>query len=117
MIRTIRGADARSLVSFGDCAVTGNVTALRNPLGGAEAVLQRGLPRERRRCDPQIPPSRDRAACCWTGCVPVHAVVAGRRLSCPGCPPPADAHPRRAGANCSTARPPRPGRARDVKFG
>lgn len=28
-------------MSFGDCAVTGNVTALRNPLGSAEPVLQR----------------------------------------------------------------------------
>jgi NAD-reducing hydrogenase small subunit len=31
----------RTLVSFGDCAVTGNVTALRNPLGSAEPVLRR----------------------------------------------------------------------------
>src|SRR5690606_38332936 len=29
------------LIAFGDCAVTGNVTALRNPLGGAAPVLQR----------------------------------------------------------------------------
>ncbi|MDJ0651202.1 MAG: oxidoreductase, partial [Xenococcaceae cyanobacterium MO_188.B19] len=29
------------LVSFGDCAVTGNVTAMRNPLGDTESVLQR----------------------------------------------------------------------------
>jgi NAD-reducing hydrogenase small subunit len=28
------------LVALGDCAVTGNVTALRNPLGGAAAVLR-----------------------------------------------------------------------------
>jgi NAD-reducing hydrogenase small subunit len=28
------------LVAFGDCAVTGNVTALRNPFGGVEPVLQ-----------------------------------------------------------------------------
>jgi NAD-reducing hydrogenase small subunit len=32
---------SKILVSFGDCAVTGNVTALRNPLGSAEAVLER----------------------------------------------------------------------------
>src|SRR5262249_20376961 len=30
----------RTLVSFGDCAVTGNVTALRNPLGVALEVLR-----------------------------------------------------------------------------
>jgi NAD-reducing hydrogenase small subunit len=29
------------LVALGDCAVTGNVTALRNPLGGAVPVLKR----------------------------------------------------------------------------
>jgi NAD-reducing hydrogenase small subunit len=28
------------LISFGDCAVTGNVTALRNPLGTAQFVLE-----------------------------------------------------------------------------
>ena len=31
----------RVLVAFGDCAVTGNVTALRNSLGKAEEVLRR----------------------------------------------------------------------------
>jgi NAD-reducing hydrogenase small subunit len=31
--------NTKTLVSFGDCAVTGNVTALRNPLGPALAVL------------------------------------------------------------------------------
>jgi NAD-reducing hydrogenase small subunit len=30
----------KALISFGDCAVTGNVTALRNPLGRAEPILQ-----------------------------------------------------------------------------
>src|SRR5262245_56526161 len=34
MIRKVR-ARTSVLVSFGDCAVTGNVTALRNPLGSA----------------------------------------------------------------------------------
>ncbi|MBD2199264.1 MULTISPECIES: NADH-quinone oxidoreductase subunit B family protein [Calothrix] len=42
-IKIVRMVRERSqiLVSFGDCAVTGNVTALRNPLGNAESVLQR----------------------------------------------------------------------------
>ncbi|MBO9348825.1 oxidoreductase [Chloroflexus sp. MS-CIW-1] len=31
---------SKCIVSFGDCAVTGNVTALRNPLGPARNVLQ-----------------------------------------------------------------------------
>src|SRR5262244_214321 len=40
MVRTVR-EHTRVLISFGDCAVTGNVTALRNPLGKAEPILQR----------------------------------------------------------------------------
>lgn len=39
-IRLVR-ARSKVLVSFGDCAVTGNVTAMRNPVGGAKAVLER----------------------------------------------------------------------------
>src|SRR5271154_1268664 len=39
MIRRVR-ARTKVLVSFGDCAVTGNVTALRNPLGVALEVLR-----------------------------------------------------------------------------
>ena len=39
-------ARSKILVSFGDCAVTGNVTALRNPLGGPEIFLQRAYVEE-----------------------------------------------------------------------
>ena len=34
-------ANSRVVVSFGDCAVTGNVTALRNPFGEPAAMLER----------------------------------------------------------------------------
>ena len=77
----------RVLVSFGDCAVTGNVTALRNPLGTALEVLrpvylEKGdrnarLPDER----PTVPVLLDRVE-------PVHAVVPVEYYL-PGCPPPA----------------------------
>jgi NAD-reducing hydrogenase small subunit len=40
MAHTLR-ARSRVVVSFGDCAVTGNVTSLRNPLGDPDALLQR----------------------------------------------------------------------------
>lgn len=40
IVRMVRER-SQILISFGDCAVTGNVTALRNPLGNAESVLQR----------------------------------------------------------------------------
>ncbi len=76
------------LISFGDCAVTGNVTALRNPLGDALPILHRsyfeladrkaGLPEE-----PGIVPKLlDRVQ-------PLHAVVKVDAFL-PGCPPPAD---------------------------
>jgi NAD-reducing hydrogenase small subunit len=44
----------RVVVAFGDCAVTGNVTALRNPLGSAEPVLRRSFV-EQADLQPRIP--------------------------------------------------------------
>jgi len=80
-------ARTKVIVSFGDCAVTGNVTAMRNPLGGPEEVLQRAyldpslltprVPREKG----IIPPLLDRV-------LPVHEVVPVE-FHLPGCPPPA----------------------------
>lgn len=82
LIRTVR-ARTRLLVSLGDCAVTGNVTALRNVLGPAEPILQRvyaphgAVPRE----PGVVPVLLDRV-------LPLHAVVPVD-LYLPGCPPPA----------------------------
>jgi NAD-reducing hydrogenase small subunit len=79
----------RVLVSFGDCAVTGNVPAMRNQLGrdNAESVLQRAyiesvrnlphLPKQ----DGIVPPLLERV-------VPVHELVHVEHFL-PGCPPPA----------------------------
>lgn len=77
----------RILVSFGDCAITGNVTAMRNPLGGAAAVLERSY-LDPSNLWPQIPsepgvlpPLLDRVR-------PLHEVVPVEYYL-PGCPPPA----------------------------
>jgi NAD-reducing hydrogenase small subunit len=77
----------KTLISFGDCAVTGNVTAMRNPLGSAAAVLEPVYLRPadlqaRVPCEPGIVPALlDRV-------LPAHAVVPVE-LYLPGCPPPA----------------------------
>ena len=81
-------ANTRVLVSFGDCAVTGNVTAMRNFLGSPQAVLQRayvegvdvspGIPRQPGILPELLPLVR-----------PVHAFVPVE-YHLPGCPPPAD---------------------------
>lgn len=88
VIRTVRRR-TKVVVAFGDCAVTGNVPAIRNQLGmdNAESVLQRayvegaqsnpGVPR-----DPEIvPPLLERVR-------PVQEVI-HVDYYLPGCPPPA----------------------------
>jgi NAD-reducing hydrogenase small subunit len=77
------------LVSFGDCAVTGNVPAIRNQLGvnNVENVLQRAYIENAQHnpCIPAqdgiVPPLLDRVR-------PVHEVVPVE-FYLPGCPPPA----------------------------
>ena len=89
LLHTIR-ARTKILVSFGDCAVTGNVPAMRNQLGddNAAGVLHRAyiecaqenpiLPREQG----IVPPLLKRV-------MPVHEAV-HVEYCMPGCPPPAD---------------------------
>lgn len=87
LIHKIR-ARSRILVSFGDCAVTGNVTALRNPLGGAEPVLQRAYIDDVD-LNPHLPGAPGIVPVLLDRVVPVHAVVPVEHYL-PGCPPPAD---------------------------
>lgn len=78
-------ARTRTLVAFGDCAATGNVSAMRNPLRSADHVLRRayldpgnfrpGLPSEQG----VVPRLLDRV-------LPVHQVVPVE-FFLPGCPP------------------------------
>ncbi len=83
-IRKIR-AHTRTLVAMGDCAITGNVPSMRNPIG-PEAILNRAYI-ENATAQPQIP------------CVivprlltvvrPIHEFVKVD-VFLPGCPPSAD---------------------------
>jgi NAD-reducing hydrogenase small subunit len=78
------------LVSFGDCAVTGNVPALRNQLGlgNAENVLQRAYI-ENAQHNPSIPSQDGIVPALLERVQPVHEVVRVEHFL-PGCPPPAD---------------------------
>ena len=77
------------LISFGDCAVTGNVPAMRNQLGldNADDVLQRAYIENAQfnpvkpSADGIVPPLLKRVQ-------PVHEVVQVEYYL-PGCPPPA----------------------------
>jgi NAD-reducing hydrogenase small subunit len=81
-------ARSKVLVALGDCAVTGNVTAIRNPLGTALPVLERGY-LELADLTPQIPDERGIIPRLLDRVVPLHQVV-DVDAYIPGCPPPAD---------------------------
>jgi NAD-reducing hydrogenase small subunit len=82
-IRLIR-ARTRILISLGDCAVTGNVPAMRNNFG-ASAILRRAYI-ENTASDPQIP--REVIPQLLAETRPVHEAVPVD-FFVPGCPPPA----------------------------
>ena len=87
LIRRIRRR-TKHLVSFGDCAVTGNVTAMRNPLRTAESVLTRAY-LEGADIAAQIPAEPGILPVLLDRVMPVHEVVpVDTFLS--GCPPPAE---------------------------
>jgi NAD-reducing hydrogenase small subunit len=83
-IRQVR-ARTRILVSLGDCAVTGNVPAMRNKFG-AQAVLKRAY-LENSTLDAQVP--REIIPQLLPFSRPVHELVTVD-VFVPGCPPPAD---------------------------
>lgn len=77
-IKQVR-AHTKILVSLGDCAVTGNVPSLRNPLGPDRVLWQMYLPHAPVEIVPRLLPR----------VLPVHQVVKVD-VFLPGCPPAAD---------------------------
>lgn len=79
---------SKLVVSFGDCAVTGNVTAMRNPLGKTEPILQ-VIYVEAADAQGQYPAATGIVPRLLPKVRPVHEVVHVDAFL-PGCPPPAD---------------------------
>jgi NAD-reducing hydrogenase small subunit len=89
LLRKIR-ARTKVLVSFGDCAVTANVPAMRNQLGlgNEESVLQRAYV-ENAQHNQRVPKEDNIVPALLERVMPVHEVVHVEYFL-PGCPPPAD---------------------------
>lgn len=89
LIHKIR-ARTKVLVSFGDCAVTANVPAMRNQLGlgNDESVLQRAYI-ENAQYNPVVPKADGIVPKLLERVRPVHETVQVEYFL-PGCPPPAD---------------------------
>jgi NAD-reducing hydrogenase small subunit len=79
---------SKILVSFGDCAVTGNVTAMRSPYKNAKIVLERSYI-EAVDINPQIPAEEGILPVLIDRVKPIHEVVQVD-VFLPGCPPPAE---------------------------
>jgi NAD-reducing hydrogenase small subunit len=106
-------ARSRIVIAFGDCAVTGNVTALRNPLGSALSVLERGYV-ELADVHPQVPNERGIVPRLLERVQPAHEVVVVD-FFLPGCPPPAE-RIRAVLESVLQGKPPHL-EGRDIKFG
>ncbi len=79
---------SRIIISFGDCAITGNVPACRNVYADKETVLTRAYV-ELATINPGIPADSGVLPVLTNRVLPVHQVVPVDYYL-PGCPPPAD---------------------------
>lgn len=82
--RTVRSR-SRIVVAFGDCAVSTNVTGMRNPLGDPRAILERVYLQSPDR-DGVIPAAEGIVPALLPEVLPVHKVVPVDYFM-PGCPP------------------------------
>ena len=87
LAREIR-AKSRLVLSFGDCAVSGNVTAMRNPLGDPQQILHSVYVEAPDR-DGLIPNAPGIVPPLLPQVRPLHKVIRVDAFL-PGCPPPAD---------------------------
>lgn len=79
---------SKVVVSFGDCAVSGNVTAMRNPLGKSLEVLRTSYLLESAGTGLRLPDDRAIVPRLLDTVEPLHAVIPVDHYL-PGCPPPA----------------------------
>ena len=86
LVRTIR-RNSKIVVSFGDCAVSGNVTAMRNPYPKEEVLSRSYL--ELADVTPQIPRDYNTIAELMPKARPVHEIITVDAFL-HGCPPTAD---------------------------
>jgi NAD-reducing hydrogenase small subunit len=114
MLRQVRRR-TKTLVAFGDCAVTGNVPAMRNQLGqdNVENVLQRAYI-ENAQNNPGLPQADGIVPALLQRVLPLHEAVPIDYFL-PGCPPPAARIKALVGPLLAGREPALTGR--DLKFG
>ncbi|MCB1000844.1 MAG: hypothetical protein KDB40_16230 [Acidimicrobiales bacterium] len=101
------------VVSFGDCAVSGNVTAMRNPLGDPEGILRRVYVDAPDR-DAQVPHAPGIVPLLLAQVRPLHQVIDVDAFV-PGCPAPAGRIREAIEALLAGRRPPTTGES--IRFG
>jgi len=77
----------KTVVAFGDCAISGNVTAMRNPAGAVEPILQK-IYVEAATLHGRIPFEKGIVPTLLDRVMPLHEAIKVDAFL-PGCPPPA----------------------------